>query len=282
MASNQAVPVLSRSWFSERHLRASPLNVRALPAAIRIPKNVGGQVIMFPGGNPSIFVHEGARQALERRFLAAHRGPVMLSITDNRHAMISHTVSKGVLRVRLHHMFLSSPARIADALVRYVVSDHNESSLEVGRFIELNNRLLARRSRRHLKLVTQGNQHDLLRILEDLNRRYFGGGAKPLITWGAPTKKPDGSKRKTIRLGSYGAVDRLIRVHPVLDRAWVPKYFVEFVVYHEMLHHIFPMTSRGGRRALHPPMFMERERAFRHYERATQWEKKNLARLLRA
>jgi hypothetical protein len=281
MSSKAAVPVLSASWFSERQFRANPLNVRALPAAIRIPKHVGGQLLVFPTGSPRLFVHEGARQALERKFMAAHPGPVMLSITDNRHAMITYSVRKGVLRVRLHHMFLSSPVRILDALVRYVVKDDADASMTVGHFIELNNRLLERRSRRHLQLITKGTHHDLLKILEDLNRRYFDGNVKPLITWGTGTRPPSG-KRKTIRLGSYGAVDRLIRVHPALDRSWVPKYFVEFVVYHEMLHHVFPMTARGGRRSLHPPAFMERERKFRRFERATDWEKKNLSRLLRA
>lgn len=281
MSSRAAVPVLSASWFTERHLRANPLNVRALPAAIRIPKKVGGQVLVFPTGSPRLFVHEGARQALERKFLTAHAGPVMLSITDNRHAMVTYSVRKGVLQVRLHHMFLSSPSRVLDALVRYVVRDDAEASATVGHFIELNNRLLERRSRRHLKLAPQGKHHDLLKMVEDLNRRYFDGAVKPLITWGISTR-PASGKRKTIRLGSYAAVDRLIRVHPALDRSWVPKYFVEFVVYHEMLHHVFPMTARGGRRAIHPPAFMERERKFRQFDRATAWEQKNLSRLLRA
>ena len=37
----------------------------------------------------------------------------------------------------------------------------------------------------------------------------------------------------------------------------------------------------GGRRALHPPAFVERERAFRNYQRAIEWEKRHIARLLR-
>jgi hypothetical protein len=282
MASKAAVPVLSTSWFSERQFRANPLNVRTLPAAIRIPRQVGGQVLAFPTGAPRLFVHEGARQSLERKFMAAHPGPVMLSITDNRHAMITYSVRKGVLCVRLHHMFLSGPSRVLDALVRYVVKDDREASAHVGQFIELNDRLLERRSKRNLALAPAGNHHDLLQIVEALNRRYFDSGAKPLVTWGTQGSKPTSGKRKTIRLGSYSAIDRLIRVHPALDRAWVPKYFVEFVVFHEMLHHVIPISARGGRRAIHPPEFIERERRFRQFERATSWEKKNLSRLLRA
>jgi hypothetical protein len=74
----------------------------------------------------------------------------------------------------------------------------------------------------------------------------------------------------------------LIRIHPALDRRWVPRYFLEYVMFHEMLHHLMPHTRGAGRRALHPPEFREREKEFRHYERAMAWERSHLARLLRA
>jgi hypothetical protein len=282
MAARSVVPVMNASWFSERHLRAHPLNVRTLPAAIRIPSRIDGQLLVFPTGTPRLFVHEGARQALERRFTAAHPGPVVLSITDNRHAMISHSQKQNVLRVRLHHMFLGSSPRILDALVRYVVKDDRDASQEIGRFIDLNSQMLARRSRRHIPLHTSGKHHDLLRILDEVNARYFGSTMRPLISWGTRTRPASGGKRKTIRLGSYSPVDRLVRVNPALDRAWVPRYFVAFIVYHELLHHYYPATLGGNRRALHPPEFLERERQFRNYERAIAWEKTHQARLLRA
>jgi hypothetical protein len=42
-----------------------------------------------------------------------------------------------------------------------------------------------------------------------------------------------------------------------------------------------PATRGGGRRNLHPPEFLERERDFRNFERAIAWEQKHIARLLR-
>jgi hypothetical protein len=64
-----------------------------------------------------------------------------------------------------------------------------------------------------------------------------------------------------------------------------------------MLHHMIPAargTMRvassnvasargiGARRVLHPPEFLERERDFRKYERALEWERRHIGRLLRA
>ena len=106
--------------------------------------------------------------------------------------------------------------------------------------------------------------------------------------------------RRAIRLGSYSSLERVIRIHPVLDRGWIPRYFVAYIVYHEMLHHMVPSargtsrhasakilsdkaapTSSSARRTLHPPEFLERERAFRNYDRALDWERRHIRRLLR-
>jgi hypothetical protein len=250
-------------------------------AAIRIPARVGAQLrLVLPSASPRLFVHEGARQALERRLRAASPSPVILSITDNRHSIITHRVQRGILHVRMHHMFLDAPTFVVDALVRYVTRDDREASATLGEYIETNGFRLARR-KRNAPLVAKGKRHDLLRLFEEINERYFDGGVNALITWGKrPTTKA--VKRRTIKLGSYSAVDRLIRVHPKLDQKWVPRYFVAYIVYHEMLHHVIPGSRGLGRVNLHPPEFKERERQFRHFERALDWERRHVGRLLRA
>jgi hypothetical protein len=270
--------------------------------------------MVFPSAAPQLFIHEGARQALERKLKAAWgpSRPVVLSITDNRHSIISHSTKCGVLHARIHHMFLDAPARVVDALVRYVAKGDREASQLVGQYIDANGGRLARRRPRAIPLETRGDHHDLLAIFNDLNTRYFHGACTALITWGRHTKRKRGQARRAIRLGSYASLERLIRIHPVLDRPWVPRYFVAYVVYHEMLHHMIPAArgtpSRGAisnmasarssttssraassapaapsaRRVLHPPEFLERERAFRKYERALEWERRHIGRLLRA
>ncbi len=265
-----------------------------LSAAVRIPEHVVGQLALAFPCTPQLFVHEGARQSLERRLGSAHPGPVALAITDNRHSIISHSLRDGVLRARVHHMFLDAPVRVQTALIKYVTRGDPAASQYVGSFIEANGGRLVKRSRRSAPLLARGKHHDLLTIFDDLNDRYFGGQVQAVITWGQRAGRRgarDGvrPRRTTIKLGSYDAIDRLIRVNPSLDRTWVPRYFVAFVVYHEMLHHVIPArNARDGegalldRRILHPPEFRERERRFRNYERAILWERRFLARLLRA
>jgi len=280
MGSRQALQVLGAVGGAPRLVGKilsrprAPLAFRAAPGR--------GLPLVFPSRAPQIFVHEGARQALERKLTASFPGLVLLSITDNRHSIISRSVGRGVLRARVHHMFLDAPQAIVDALVAYVARGDKVASARIGEYIEQHGDRLLRQTRPSA-LRTKGKHHDLLAIFNEVNARYFGGVANALITWGKRGRRSAGP-RTTIKLGSYSAVERLIRIHPTLDRSWVPRYFVASVVHHELLHHMMPastMTVLGSRRCVHPPEFRERERRFSKFTRSLDWEKRHIGRLLR-
>lgn len=255
---------------------------RMSAAAVRIPDPRVVQLpLRFTSGGPQIFVHEGARQALERKFEVAAPGPVRLAVTDNRQRMITQTLERGTLRIRVHMMFLDAPERVQDALVEYVMTGHRDASQVVGAYIEGNSYRIRASRRVRGPLRTRGTSHDLRDHFDRVNATYFAGSVHDvLITWGRKTEPLEGA-RHTIKLGSYSAEERLIRVHPVLDRPWVPRYFVSYIVYHELLHHVVPPVKVGGRMLLHPPEFLEKERLFRHYDRAIAWEEAKIDRLLR-
>ncbi|MEM7436304.1 MAG: hypothetical protein AAF436_14185, partial [Myxococcota bacterium] len=126
---------------------------------------------------------------------------------------------------------------------------------------------------------TAGEHHELREIVDDLSVRYFGHPADVKITWGKRVQ-PKRTQR-SLQLGTYLPDEKLIRIHPVLDQAWVPRFFVEAVVFHELLHHDMPAVVQNGRRHYHTRAFKRRERTFEHYGAAQRWEKENLWRLLR-
>ena len=310
MSSRRRISTID-SWLAPRWSRGSaavarqstrPVLAPLSAAAIRVPERLSAQMaLVFPSASPQLFVHEGARQALERRLKSAFPGrTVVLQITDNRCSIISHSLKGNILHARIHHMFLDASPRVVAALVKYLATDDRESSQIVSHYIEANGTRLARRRPRAIPLLAKGDHHDLLALFNDLNARYFDGACHALITWGTQVKRRSREPRRAIRLGSYSSLERVIRIHPVLDRAWVPRYFVAYIIYHEMLHHMIPSargTSRhasakiiseggnpsagSGRRTLHPPEFLEREAQFRNYQRALEWERRHISRLLR-
>ena len=267
-----------------RGKRLPALAPRMAPSALRVPHPVHAQIpLVFISNHPQVFVHEGARQALERRLELAFHGPVALHINDNVRSIVTLRRRHGQLRARVHHMFLDAPHGVQDALIRYIVWDDREASGLIGQYIAANHhRIRASRPPIH-PLRTRGEVHDLFAIFRRVNERYFGNTHDALVSWGKAGPKRTGNKeRSSIKLGSYSAVERLIRVHPILDRPWVPRYFVEYIVYHEMLHHVIPASRGAGRAMLHPPEFRKREREFQQYERAIEWERSRIGRLLRA
>ena len=120
-------------------------------------------------------------------------------------------------------------------------------------------------------------------MFDALNDAYFQGSIRAQIGWG---RMPMRRRRKSIRLGVYDHQTREIRIHPALDRPEVPAFFVEFIVFHEMLHQLFPSSGEDGaprgssRRVHHPRAFRDREKAFPLYATALRWEKENLRLLL--
>ncbi len=133
---------------------------------------------------------------------------------------------------------------------------------------------LARRDRgRKMISTAQGEVYDLDRMFSKLNRRYFDGQIpKPTLTW---------SQRRTKSiLGHHDRVYESITISKTLDSVDVPEWFVEYILYHEMLHIKHPARLIKGRRYHHTSAFRLDERRFPHYEQAQKWLER-LARLRR-
>ncbi len=225
-----------------------------------------------------------AELSLTRR-IRAHlpRGSLSVTLTDNRHTMISvrrdHTRGPRY-RVRLHHMFADADPIVTRALARYIGQNDPTASRVLGAFIDTHQHRVRPlgRSRAPITIETRGRHFELQEMFDDLNRRYFAGAIQARITWGQKCGKP--RRRNSIKMGSYSVEEKLIRVHRSLDRSFVPRYFVEWIVYHEMLHQVHQATLVNGRRQFHTPAFLADEARYEHYERARAWERAHLDEIL--
>jgi len=208
--------------------------------------------------------------SLARRISAKAGMPVRLAVTDNRSTMVSYQRQTSVLALRLHHMFLDAPDHVVEALAHYAKGSRTAGRVIDG-FIDERDERIRRARRAGEQLVARGRCWDLKEIFDSVNARFFQNGIRARIGW---ARAPRGRRRKTIRLGVYEHSTREIRIHPSLDGADVPLFFVEYIVFHEMLHQLFP-------NAHHPKAFRDREKAFPHYPEAIEWEKQHLKKLLR-
>jgi hypothetical protein len=218
-------------------------------------------------------------EGLARRLSINLGVPVRLAVTDNRSTMVSFRRGPTALRLRVHHMFLDAPDRIVHAIADYAGRGRASAGPELDDYIRGRQPLIRQNGATDGSLNAQGRCFDLRELFNKLNREHFQNGIQARIGWG---RMPGQRRRKSIRLGVYDHQTREIRVHPALDRPDIPLFFVEFIVFHEMLHQLFPSPLSRGRRNHHPRAFRERERAFPKYELALKWEKENLRILLRS
>ena len=235
--------------------------------------------------SPALRMKQG--RDLSRRLTPFISGRLELIITDNRSVMISvqRDLRRGMFKVRLHHLFVDAPDSITRALARYIAVNDAAASRALNKYIDQQeDRIQPARHEREVEVVrkprrrTEGRHYDLAVIFEEINQRYFEGQVGCGITWGRQASR--GRTRRSVRVGSFCVEQDLIRIHPGLDQAWIPAYYIQWVVFHEMLHAVHPIPVVKGRRRFHTADFARDELRFEDYDRATTWEHANIAALL--
>lgn len=210
-----------------------------------------------------------------RRLSVQLARPVKLQVTDNRTAML--TVKRGKTPVvRLHHMFLFAPVPVVNAVAAYVDKGSTGAGRVIDQYVFENDQRI-RVSKPTSPEAGQGKTHHLAEMFESLNHEYFDGKVDATIAWASVPRR---RARRSIRFGSYGHRERHIRIHPRLDHPLVPRYFVEFIIFHEMLHQVFPTVRKKGRAIHHSAEFNAAEQRFKKHDEAMRWEKQNLKWLL--
>lgn len=135
---------------------------------------------------------------------------------------------------------------------------------------------LIRKKKKKRKIILRptGNLYNLEQIYHQINEKYFNSQVNAKITWfGRGVRTP----KSSITFGSYNHQLQLIKINRLLDTESYPEFFVRYIIYHEMLHNLFPpKRGRRGRRDIHHMEFKEREKDFEEYEQAKtfvrQWK----------
>jgi len=197
---------------------------------------------------------------------------ISLFVTDNSNSLLSIRKKGNSAFVRMHWMFLNAGDEVIREVADFIKTRQGRTPL-IRKFINDNQTCLRRREQdaRPVKALTQGRFHNLREIFASLNNEYFGGRITVTISWGK------GKAQRTVKkrtLGSYCGQTGAIRINPVLDKKNVPRYFIRYVVYHEMLHSILRGERKNGRKSVHPPAFRKRERLFKDYAKAVSWERR--------
>jgi len=203
-----------------------------------------------------------------------HR-PLRIQIHENRFAYVSVQPSKsGAVVLSIHRLFLYSSTPVLQALIHFALHRDLRSKAMIRQMAHLYFTRIQPPSPDFGKSNAQGKHIDLQVFYDQLNRSFFDGKIQVPVAWFDP---PRYRTFRKITFGSYDRTIPLIRINRILDSSEVPLPFVEFIVYHEMLHTVCEARVDGrGRLWVHTPEFHRREALHPHYAFAKKWGKQSL------
>jgi predicted metal-dependent hydrolase len=194
-----------------------------------------------------------------------------------RFANVNNTIRlrEGKLLVRISDLLEGAPEYVLKAIAHILLTKmyrkpvEREHAARYRRYVSGQHMSrkahLVRQMRGRKRIVSAlGHAYDLESIFDELNTRFFYGLlARPQLTWS--------SERARNRLGHYDPAHNAIVISRVFDHPRVPRYVVEYILFHEMLHLRHPVKLRGSRRCVHPPEFQAEENTFPQLEQAKQF-----------
>ena len=179
---------------------------------------------------------------------------------------------EGVMHIRLSDLLEGAPESILKAIAHILLAKIYRKPIQplhatrYRRYVSSHDMTakahLVRQVRGRKRIESaRGKVYDLDEIFEELNRQFFYGLlARPQMTWSRSHARNS--------LAHYDPAHNAIVVSRVFDRPQVPRYAIDYIVYHEMLHLKYPVKLRGSRRCVHGPEFQAEEKLFPQLEEA--------------
>ena len=187
-------------------------------------------------------------------------------------------IREGEVLMRLSDLLEGAPESVLRAIVHILLAKLYRKPIDPGLNLRyrqyvsshavINKAELIRQMRGRKQIDTpKGSHYDLDEIFDTLNARFFFGLlARPTMSWSRNHARNS--------LGHYDPAHNAILVSRVFDHPRVPRYAVEYLVYHEMLHLKHPVRIRGTRRCVHGREFQQEEKLFPHLEQAKAFLKR--------
>jgi len=196
---------------------------------------------------------------------------VLIKFYDFKSTFLRIEKKPNIFILKLHKLFLESNDDIKNAIVDYCLKKDKSSRNIIKLFAydffskkDYSNKL------DKSKLITKGVFFDLKQIFDNLNMIYFENKLDLSITW---FEKPKYFRFCHFTFGTYNRNTKLIKINKLLDQSNFPFYFINYVVYHEMLHSVCEEKNINGKRSIHTKDFKEKEKKFAYYKEAKNFEK---------
>jgi hypothetical protein len=187
-------------------------------------------------------------------------------------------IREGQIRVSLSDLLEGAPEPVARAIAHILLAKLYKKPIDAAQNLRYKRFASSAAVTRQTELIRgargnkrffgpEGRYYHLEEVFDALNLRFFGGLlGRPELTWSEQMAKR--------ALGHYDAAHNTIVVSRVFDRPSSPRYAIEYLLYHEMLHLKHPVKLRGLRRCVHPRAFKDEEKLFPQLKEAQAFIKR--------
>lgn len=185
---------------------------------------------------------------------------------------------EGVLKVSLSDLLEGAPIPILQSIAHILLAKLYKKTIDPAHNLRYKRFAASGPVARQTELIRstrgakryfgpEGRYYHLEEVFDALNERFFGGLlGRPELTWS------EHHARRS--LGHYDAAHNTIVVSRVFDRPSSPRYAIEYLLYHEMLHLKHPVKMRGVRRCVHSREFKADEALFPQLQEALAYIKR--------
>ena len=182
------------------------------------------------------------------------------------------------LQVRLSDLLEAAPESVLEAIAHILLAKIYRKPIEPVHTTRFRRYVSSHdmRAKSHLLRQVRGRKrigsakgivYHLEELFDELNHRFFHGLlARPRMTWS--------QLRSRRSLAHYDPAHNTIVVSRIFDHPLVPRYAIEYILYHEMLHLKHPVKMHGSRRCVHGKEFQAEEKLFPQLHQAKAFLKK--------
>jgi hypothetical protein len=185
---------------------------------------------------------------------------------------------QGEIRVSLSDLLEGAPEQVLRAIAHILLAKLYRKPIDAAQNLRFKRFAASAAVTRQTELIRyargskrfsgpEGRYYHLEEVFDSLNTRFFRGLlGRPELTWSEHMAKR--------ALGHYDAAHNTIVVSRVFDRPSSPRYAIEYLLYHEMLHLKHPVRRKGLRRCVHSREFKAEEAQFPQLKEALAFIKR--------
>lgn len=126
---------------------------------------------------------------------------------------------------------------------------------------------------------TKGMVYDLKELFDTINQHHFKGKIQSYIRWGAYASK---TSYQSYFIDQHGNKQNLITIAGAYNHQKVPEFAITGLIFHEMLHIVYPRYKKNGRNIIHGPEFRKAERMYPFRDKWYNWERENIYKIIQS